>query len=60
MNKVSEFKYSKFLNWNEYIDSMSENKENFKKHFAEEKFLNTVNNIFEKHYKIKYSWKFLY
>ena len=31
MNKVSEFKYSKFLNWNEYIDSMSENKENFKK-----------------------------
>ena len=30
-------------------------KENFKKHFAEEKFLNTVNNIFEKHYKIKYS-----
>ena len=49
MNKVSEFKYSKFLNWNEYIDSMSENKENFKnltnKILKDKDLINKINKL---------------
>ncbi len=37
-----------------YNHCVQQGQENYKKHFAEEKFLTTVNNIFKKHYSIKY------
>lgn len=52
MNKLSDVKYSNYLSWDEYINSMSENKENFKritnKVLKDKKLNNSVKKLNEK------------